>query len=82
MSFTRHETPDEDDFYNSLVKNPQDVEIVDVGQLYDVEDKPAQKYFILNIAYVRPDKSRAWLIISNTLTVKSLHQRGQNCSLS
>ena len=47
MSFTRHETPDEDDFYNSLVKNPQDVEIVDVGQLYDVEDKPAQKYFYI-----------------------------------
>ena len=43
MSFTRHETPDEDDFYNTLLITPQDVDIVDVGQLYDVEDKPTQK---------------------------------------
>ena len=47
MSFTRHETPDEDDFYNSLVKNPQPVSILDVGKLYDVEDKETQKYFYI-----------------------------------
>lgn len=47
MSFTRHETPDENDFYMTLMKNPQDVEIVDVGKLYDVEDKETQKYFYI-----------------------------------
>ena len=48
MAFTRHETPDEDDFYNSLMKTPQPVSILDVGKLYDVDDKPAQKYFYIN----------------------------------
>ena len=47
MSFTRHETPDENDFYNALVKTPQPVSIVDVGKMYDVEDKETQKYFYI-----------------------------------
>ena len=47
MSFTRHETPDEDDFYKTLMRNPQNVDIVDVGKLYDVEDNPTQKYFYI-----------------------------------
>lgn len=47
MSFTRHETPDEDDFYNILMNTPQPVAILDVGKMYDVEDKPAQKYFYI-----------------------------------
>ena len=46
MSFTRHETPDENDFYNSLMKNPQPVSIVDVGKLYDGESE-TQKYFYI-----------------------------------
>lgn len=47
MSFERHETPDEDDFYTSLVRTPQNVSIVDVGKLYDVEDNETQKYFYI-----------------------------------
>lgn len=46
MSFTRHETPDENDFYNSLMKNPQPVSILDVGKLYDGESE-TQKYFYI-----------------------------------
>ena len=47
MSFTRHEAPDEDDFYNALVKHSQPVTVLDVGKLHDVEDKPTQKYFYI-----------------------------------
>ena len=47
MAFTRKETPDESDFYTSLVNNPQNVSILDVGKLYDVEDNDTQKYFYI-----------------------------------
>lgn len=47
MAFTRHETPDDDDFYNSLMRNPQPVMVLEVGKLYDVEDKDTQKYFYI-----------------------------------
>ena len=46
MSFTGHKALDEDDFYTSLVKNPQPVAVLDVGELYDGE-KDAQKYFYI-----------------------------------
>ena len=46
MSFTGHKALDEDDFYTSLMKNPQPVSILDVGELYDGE-KDAQKYFYI-----------------------------------
>jgi len=59
MAFTRHETPDEDDFYMSLMRNPQDVEIVDVGQLYDVEDKPTQKYFYIKYRLVKTGQEQS-----------------------
>ena len=44
MAFTRHETPDEDDFYNSLMKTPQPVTVLNVSKLYD-GDEDTQKYF-------------------------------------
>ena len=47
MAFTRHETPDEDDFFGALVREPQPVTVLEVGKMYDVEDKPAQKYFYI-----------------------------------
>ena len=59
MSFTRHETPDEDDFYNTLLITPQDVDIVDVGQLYDVEDKPTQKYFYVKYRLCRTGQEQS-----------------------
>ena len=46
MSFTGHKLLDEDDFYTSLMKTPQPVSILDVGELYDGE-KEAQKYFYI-----------------------------------
>ena len=46
MSFTGHKALDEDDFYTSLVKNPQPVAVLDVGELYDGEQE-AQKYFYI-----------------------------------
>ncbi len=46
MSFVGHKTLDEDDFYTSLMKNPQAVAVLDVGNLYDGE-KEAQKYFYI-----------------------------------
>ena len=51
MSFTGHKALDEDDFYTSLVKNPQPVAVLDVGELYDGE-KDAQKYFYIKMIYV------------------------------
>lgn len=47
MSFTRHEPLDEDDFYNALMKKPQPVMVLEVGKMYDVEDKETQKYFYI-----------------------------------
>lgn len=46
MSFTGHKAPDKDDFYTSLMKNPQPVSILDVGKLYEGE-KEAQMYFYI-----------------------------------
>lgn len=46
MSFTRHETPDEDDFYNALVKEAQPVAVLEVGNMYD-GDSETQKYFYI-----------------------------------
>ena len=46
MAFTGHKALDEDDFYTSLVKNPQPVAVLDVGELYDGEQE-AQKYFYI-----------------------------------
>ena len=45
MAFERHETLDEDDFYKSLMKQAQNVSILDVGDLYMSDDKENQAYF-------------------------------------
>lgn len=47
MAFERFDVPDEDDFYNSLVKEAQNVSILDVGQLYESDDKENQAYFYI-----------------------------------
>ena len=47
MAFERFETPDEDDFYKSLMKTPQNVSIVDIGKLYMSDDKENQAYFYI-----------------------------------
>ena len=47
MAFKRFETPDEDDFYKSLVKHAQNVSILDVGKLYESDDKENQAYFYI-----------------------------------
>ena len=47
MAFKRFDVPDEDDFYKSLVKNAQNVSILDVGNLYESEDKENQAYFYI-----------------------------------
>ena len=47
MAFERHETLDEDDFYKSLMKQAQNVSILDVGNLYMSDDKENQAYFYI-----------------------------------
>lgn len=47
MAFKRVETPDEDDFYKSLMKQAQNVSILDVGNLYMSDDKENQAYFYI-----------------------------------
>lgn len=53
MAFERFETPDEDDFYMTLMKQAQDVSIVDVGKLYDSDDKENQAYFYIKYKLVK-----------------------------
>ena len=45
MAFERVLTLDEDDFYNSLIKTPQNVKIANVGQLYESDDVENGFYF-------------------------------------
>ena len=52
MVFERFDTPDEDDFYKSLMKVPQNVSIIDVGQLYESDDKENQAYFYIKFRLV------------------------------
>lgn len=47
MAFERVETLDEDDFYKSLVKQAQKVSIIDIGKLYESDDKENQAYFYI-----------------------------------
>ena len=47
MAFRRVETLDEDDFYNSLMKEAQNVSIEDIGKLYESDDKENQAYFYI-----------------------------------
>ena len=47
MAFKRVETPDEDDFYQSLMKEAQNVSILNVGKLYESDDKENQAYFYI-----------------------------------
>ena len=47
MAFERFDVPDEDDFYNSLMREAQNVTILDVGKLYDSDDKENQAYFYI-----------------------------------
>lgn len=47
MAFERVETLDEDDFYKSLMKQAQNVSILDVGNLYESDDKENQAYFYI-----------------------------------
>ena len=47
MAFERFDVPDEDDFYQSLVKEAQNVTILDVGKLYESDDKENQAYFYI-----------------------------------
>ena len=47
MAFERVETLDENDFYNSLMKQAQNVSILDVGNLYESDDKENQAYFYI-----------------------------------
>lgn len=47
MAFERHDVPDEDDFYNALVNKAQNVTILDVGKLYESDDKENQAYFYI-----------------------------------
>ena len=45
MAFKRVDTPDEDDFYKALMKQAQNLTILDVGNLYMSDDKENQAYF-------------------------------------
>lgn len=47
MAFKRFDVPDEDDFYKSLMKEAQNVSILDVGELYESDDKENQAYFYI-----------------------------------
>lgn len=47
MAFKRFDVPDEDDFYKSLMKEAQNVSILDVGKLYMSDDKENQAYFYI-----------------------------------
>ena len=47
MAFERVPTLDEDDFYRSLMKTPQNVSILDIGKLYESDDKENQAYFYI-----------------------------------
>ena len=47
MSFERVPALDEDDFYMSLMKEAQNVSILDVGKLYESDDKENQAYFYI-----------------------------------
>ena len=47
MSFERVPTLDEDDFYMSLMKQAQNVLILDIGDLYESDDKENQAYFYI-----------------------------------
>ena len=47
MSFERVPTLDEDDFYMSLMKTPQNVSILEIGNLYESDDKENQAYFYI-----------------------------------
>lgn len=53
MAFERFDTPDEDDFYKSLMNAPQNVSIIDVGQLYMSEDKENQAYFYIKFKLLK-----------------------------
>lgn len=48
MAFERVLTLDEDDFYNSLIKTPQNVKIANVGQLYESDDVENGFYFYID----------------------------------
>ena len=48
MAFERVLTLDEDDFYNSLIKTPQNVKIANVGQLYESDDVENGVYFYID----------------------------------
>lgn len=46
MAFERVQV-NEDDFYTSLLKRPQKVQITDIGKLYGSDDKENQAYFYI-----------------------------------
>lgn len=47
MAFERVPALDEDDFYISLMKTPQNVSILEIGNLYESDDKENQAYFYI-----------------------------------
>lgn len=47
MTFKHVPTLDEDDFYMSLMKTPQNVLILEIGNLYESDDKKNQPYFYI-----------------------------------
>ena len=52
MAFKRFDVPDEDDFYKSLMKEAQNVSILDVGELYESDDKENQAYLFPLLSFV------------------------------
>ena len=59
MAFERFDIPDEDDFYNTLINTPQEVSIVDVGKLYESDDKENQAYFYMRYKLLKTGQEQS-----------------------
>ena len=59
MAFERVETLDEDDFYKSLMKQAQNVSILDVGNLYMSDDKENQAYFYIRYLHCNTSQEQS-----------------------
>lgn len=57
MAFERVEV-NEDDFYKSLMKQPQKIKIMDIGKLYESDDKQNQAYFYITFQICNTTKKQ------------------------
>lgn len=59
MAFERVQAFDEDDFYNSLMKTPQNVKIANIGELYKSDDVENGAYFYIDFLLCRNNQKQS-----------------------